>query len=294
MSTQVLIARDPAPLPAWPRRIGLALLLLAGAAVAYLPYAFYPLIAATARPLLWGGITLALLAAALLARRSARFHAYWTVIYAFFVASSANLADWYLNDWLPGLFGIPTRSPAGYGLALLESTLVIVACIILLIKLAGGDLGSLLLQRGKVRWWLPIGLGGFAFFAITVIPAATGLFQGQNLTTERMLAWLPWVLLFVLSNGVREELLFRGLLLPRCIPLVGALPSIILTSIVFSLAHVSVTYTPEVLLFLGITFVLGAIFATLAYKTDSLWGAVLFHAGADIPVVIGIFSTMGG
>ena len=217
MSTHILSAHDHTPLPTWPRRLGLVLLLLLGACIAYLPYAFYPAIPVTGRPFLWGGITLGLLALALLARRSERFHVYWAVIYAFFVASSANLADWYLNDWLPGLFGIPTKSPAGNGIAMLESTLVIGACILLLIKLSGDDLGSLLIKRGKVKWWLPIGIGGFAFFAITVIPAATGLFQGENLTTDRMFAWLPWILLFVLCNGVREELLYRGLLLPRCI-----------------------------------------------------------------------------
>ena len=292
MSTHLLSAQEQTHLPAWPRRLGLALLLFAGACIAYLPYAFYPLIPESVRPFLWSAITLGFLALALLARRRERFRPYWVVIYAFFVASSANLADWYLNDWLPGLFGIPTRSPAGNGIALLESTLGIGACILLLIKLSGDDLGSLLLKRGKVKWWLPIGTGGFAFFAITVIPAATGLFQGQNLTIDRMLSWLPWILLFILSNGVREELLYRGLLLPRCTPLVGAVPTIILTSVVFAFAHVSVTYTPVLLIFMGITFVLGAIFATLAHETDSLWGAVLFHAGADIPVVVGMFSTM--
>jgi len=30
----------------------------------------------------------------------------------------------------------------------------------------------------------------------------------------------------------------------------------------------------------------------ITQKTDSLWGAVLFHAGMDIPVVLGIFSTL--
>ena len=292
MSTHVLSAHDHAHLPTWPRRLGLTLLLFAGACIAYLPYAFYPLIPETARPFLWSAITLVFLALALLARRSERLHAYWVVIYAFFVASSANLADWYLNDWLPGLFGIPTKSPAGYGIAMLESTLVIGACIVVLIKLSGNDMGSLLLKRGKVKWWLPIGIGGFAFFALTVMPAATELFKGENLTIERIVPWLPWILLFVLSNGVREELLYRGLLLPRCTPLVGAGPTIILTSIVFAFAHISVTYTPVLVIFLGITFVLGVIFATLAHKTDSLWGAVLFHAGADIPVVVGMFSTM--
>lgn len=292
MSAQLLSVHDQQAQPSWLHRSALILLLFAGSCIAFLPFAFYPLIPEGVRPYLWSATTAALLAAALLARRSPRFQPYWMAIYALFAASAANLADWYLNNWLPALFGVPVRSPAGNGLALLESTLVVSICIIALIKLAGGDLGSLLLKRGKVKWWLPIGVAGFVFFALTVIPAATGLFQGRELTLERMLPWLPWVLLFVLSNGVREELWFRGLLLPRFGPLIGGWPAVLVTSLVFALAHVSVTYTPELLFFLGITFVLGAIFGTLAYKTDSLWGAVLFHAGADIPVVVGIFSTM--
>ena len=208
------------------------------------------------------------------------------------MAAAAGLADWYLNDWLAPLLGVSERTPAFYGVAMLESTLVIVVSILVLIKLSGGDMGSLLLKRGKWRWWLPIGLLGFAFFAITVIPAAMNLFGGKDVTWQRILPWTPWILMFVLGNGLREELWFRGLMLPRFTPLIGAGPTLIITSLVFSLAHISVTYTPALLLFLGITFGLGLIFATIADKTDSLWGAVLFHAGADIPVIVGMMSTL--
>lgn len=96
----------------------------------------------------------------------------------------------------------------------------------------------------------------------------------------------------MLSNGFVEELPFRGLLLPRFKDHIGAFPAILVTSAVFALAHIGVNYTPAVLPFLGITFVLGLSFATLIHKTDSLWGAVLFHARADIPVIVGILSVM--
>lgn len=296
MSAQIILPPQPlqpaAGRGAWPQRLALTVLLFLGACLAYLPYTLYPYIAEGTRPFLWGGITLALLATALLARRSARFAVYWVAIYAFFVASAANLADWYLNNWLPQLLGVAAKTPAFYGVAMIESTLVIVVAIVLLIKLAGGDLASLLLKRGKMKWWLPIGLLGFAFFAITVIPAATYLFGGKNVTWERILPWTPWLLLFVLGNGLREELWFRGLMLPRFKPLIGATPTLIASSLVFSLAHSSVTYTPMLVIFLFITFGLGMIFATIADETDSLWGAVLVHAGADIPVIVGILSAL--
>lgn len=292
MSVQAALPPQPMQLGQWPRRLALTILLFFGACLAYLPFTFYPLIAENVRPFLWSGITLALLAAALLARRSARLATYWIAIYAFFVASAANLADWYLNDWLPRLLGLVPKTPAYYGAAMIDSTLVVVAAILILIKLAGGDLASLLLKRGKVRWWLPIGLIGFAFFAITVIPASMNLFGGKDVSWARILPWTPWILLFVLGNGLREELWFRGLLLPRLTPLVGVTPTIVSTSLVFALAHSSVNYTPFLIPFMVITFVLGVLFAVIAHKTDSLWGAVLVHAGADIPVIVGILSTL--
>ncbi len=292
MSAQTAFPSQPVHLGHWPRRLGLTILLFLGACLAYLPYAFHPLIAANTKPFLWSATTLGLLAAALLARRSPRFAAYWVALYAFFVASAANLADWYLNDWLPRLLGVAPKTPAFYGVAMIDSTVVVVITIIVLIKLAGGDLASLLLKRGKARWWLPIGLIGFTFFAITVISAAMNLFGGKDVTWARILPWTPWILMFVLGNGLREELWFRGLLLPRLTPLVGVTPTIVSTSLVFALAHSSVTYTPTLILFIGITFVLGVIFALIAHKTDSVWGAALVHAGADIPVIVGILSTL--
>ena len=76
MSAHVLPAASSPHHPVWWRRLGLSLLLLLGATVAYLPYAFYPLISPNARPVLWGGTALGLLALALLARRNVRFRAY--------------------------------------------------------------------------------------------------------------------------------------------------------------------------------------------------------------------------
>ncbi len=292
MSVQSLPTPHSLDLGRWPRRLALSIALFAGGCLAFLPYSLHTLVARDVRPVLWGGIALAFLAAALLARRSARLQVYWRVIYALFVASAASYADWFLSDWLPRLFNVPVQSLTGFGLAKLESALVLGVCVIGLVKLSGEDLGSLYLKRGKVRWWLPIGLAAFSFFAITVIPAAMGLFQGRDVTWARILPWTPWILLFVLCNGFLEELNFRGLLLPRFQRHIGAAPAILVTSAVFSLAHIGANYTPAILPFLVITFVLGLSFATLIHKTDSLWGAVLFHAGADIPVIVGIVSAM--
>jgi membrane protease YdiL (CAAX protease family) len=276
-----------------PQRTLAALLLFVGACLVFLPYSLNASIPVGYRLPVWGGIALAFLAAALWSRRHrAPGDGVRLALHALFVASVAELADWYLSDWLPTLLRVPVDSPAGYGLAKLESMIVLLTTIIVLVRLEGGDLASLYMKRGKVRWWLPVGLIAFAFFAWSALYAAEGLFAGEGLSVARVMPWIPWILLFVFSNGLAEETLFRGLLMPRFKPLIGTWPTILVTSVVFALAHVGVTYTPQLVFFMGITLVLGLTWAVLIHKTDSLWGAVLFHAGADIPVLIGIFSTL--
>ena len=61
MSVQTTTPSPPVDLDRWPRRLALTLLLLLGAALAYLPFSFYPYTPEALRPLLWGGITVGLL-----------------------------------------------------------------------------------------------------------------------------------------------------------------------------------------------------------------------------------------
>jgi len=43
-------------------------------------------------------------------------------------------------------------------------------------------------------------------------------------------------------------------------------------------------------MFTVIVFFLGLAFGAIMQKTNSLLGSILFHAGTDIPVILGIFS----
>jgi membrane protease YdiL (CAAX protease family) len=135
-----------------------------------------------------------------------------------------------------------------------------------------------------------IGVGLFLFFLATSIPTATFLYGGKHLTYEDLISWAPWIFVFVLSNGVREELWFRGLFLKKYQPFVGATLSNLLQGIIFVLPHFGEIYSTVFLLFVFITFVLGLAFGVIMQRTNSLLGSVLFHAGTDIPVILGIFS----
>ncbi|MBA7539628.1 hypothetical protein ES705_31908 [subsurface metagenome] len=56
--------------------------------------------------------------------------------------------------------------------------------------------------------------------------------------------------------------------------------------------HFGATYTSESLIFFVITLALGILYGYIILKTDSLLGVILFHAGTDNAIIIGIFSTL--
>jgi membrane protease YdiL (CAAX protease family) len=174
------------------------------------------------------------------------------------------------------------------------STLVIVIPIVLLTKISGNDMSSIYLQKGRLRLGLLIGLGTFLFMLIMVLINPTGasmLFSiKKDITYERVLSLMPIVVTFVLLNGLKEELWFRGIFLKKFETFLGVWPSNILTAFVFAVAHIGVEYTPVLFVFIGITFLLGLAWGYVMHKTDSIIGSALFHAAMDIVVVLGIFS----
>jgi uncharacterized protein len=212
---------------------------------------------------------------------------YWQVFFAFFIASTALIFDFLVN--------MPSNTMTGLALDMLVSTLIVVSTIIFLTVVSGNSLGSIYLKKGNVKLGLIIGLAGFFFFALTSIPAAQYLFLGQNLSIQRVIAWLPWIIPIVLLNGLREELLYRGLFLRKFQLKLGSKTSNLLQAIIFSLSH-SVAgvglnaYTPYIWGLVIFTFSLGLAWGYIMQRTDSILGSALFHAGTDIPVFIGIFS----
>lgn len=235
------------------------------------------------------GLPILFLFLTIFSQRSDRFRKYRLVYFAFFVASSALSIDFFIN--------VEATTIQGILFEMLLSTLLIVAPIILLTKISGGDSNSIFLKGGNLRSGLFIGLTGFFFFAVTSIQVATYLFQGQNLNFDKVLPWTPWIFVTVMANGLREELLYRGLFLKKFEPLLGSIASNVLQALIFSLSHTVAgrgveQYTHFTAVFVLITFLLGLVWGCVMQKTDSVIGSVLFHAGSDIPVFIGIFSNM--
>ena len=228
----------------------------------------------------------------LVSSRREKYRKYWKVFFSFFVASLALSLQ-----ALSGFLSFQSSPVENVALAMISSTLLVTAPILALTVISGGRLHDVFLARGNVKRGLLIGFIGFGVFVLVSIPAATYLFQGHNLTAARALSWTAPLLVTVFANGVREELLYRGLFLKRYESLLGSKPSNVLQAVIFSLSHTvaglgPTSYTPFVPVLVVFTLALGLVWGNLMQRTNSILGSVLFHAGSDIPVFLGIFSNL--
>ena len=248
------------------------------------PFSMVPTELTLAYPII---LSFIFLLTAIFLRSRKSVNCYWQIFFAFFIASLAIFFDFLIN--------MPSDTMSGLVLDMLVSTSIIVSTIILLTRISGNSFSSIFLKKGNIKLGMIFGLTGFFIFALTSIPAAEYLFQGQNLNLDKVIAWMPWIIPIVLLNGVREELLYRGLFLKKFKPKLGLKTSNLLQAIIFSLSH-SVAgvglnaYTPFIWILVIFTFSLGLAWGYIMQRTDSVLGSILFHAGTDIPVFIGIFS----
>jgi membrane protease YdiL (CAAX protease family) len=166
--------------------------------------------------------------------------------------------------------------------------------IIALTLASGGGLGSLQLRKGRLLLGLGLGLVGFLIFVgLTFVPGGPGLKVASTAGgLGALMAIVPAAALFVFANAFMEELLFRGILIERCEALTGKWGALFATTIVFGAVHVGVTYTAQLLFFLATVLVLGFLWCLLMQKSKSIWGSVLFHAGADVAIILPIYQAM--
>jgi membrane protease YdiL (CAAX protease family) len=127
---------------------------------------------------------------------------------------------------------------------------------------------------------------------MTCIPASIWIFGGKAISSDRFISLTPWIAIFIFSNAIKEEILFRGLFLKKYQYFLGATPSNFLQATIFSLAHLYVPFDSFLFIYLFMTFLLGFAFGAVMQKTDSALAAILFHAGADIPVILAVFSLL--
>ena len=244
------------------------------------------------------GLSAFFLAVAVLARRRPNLCKYWEIPFAFFIFTIAGIAgdqggiiqQMFVRNILhetPSANNPLASTVMGTVLAQLVSTLCLVVPMILLTKASGSDLKSIFIDKTRNRWALVVGVIGFlAFFLFTASGHAERFFPNNGVTLSRFLALLPAIIVLVLCNGLREELWFRGLFLKKYEKFLGALPSNMLSAIIFASFHFQVTYTPALLPFLGIVLIEGLFLGYLMQKSGSVLASAIFHAGSDIPIFL--------
>ena len=236
-------------------------------------------------------LTLLLLALVFLSRRSRRFKKYWQVFFGLLILIISVSLDWMISKYLIIYVGLNDTTPSGWALLKLNECVVVVSVIIILTKLSQKGIDTIYIRKGNLKLGLSIGATAFVLAALGSIPMAT-LFNSQNLSLNRIIPWTPWILIFVLSNASMEEIMFRGLFLQKLNPTFDKIISNLLVAFVFTFIHGAVSYTSDQYIFLAIVFPLALSWGYIMQKTNSVWGSILFHAGMDIPIILGIFSNL--
>jgi membrane protease YdiL (CAAX protease family) len=237
-------------------------------------------------------LTAVFLFAAVLLKRSTKLAPYAPVVYAFFIAASVNLVSSLFGGYnirFIQLFGVQPDTNGGIALGKVYEVGLLVVPILVLSKLSGTDLGGLCIRKGNLKWGLGVGSLVFFNFATSVlIFFATGYTNPGQMGNA-----ILWGLVFSFSNGFSEELWLRGLFMKKLLPLLGFSGTLLLTSTWFALLHMfAVAYLPMsvIPIFVVNTFTLGLACGYLMLKTDSIWGAVLIHAAADLFLFIAMLA----
>ncbi|GEM_PF-529826 len=276
------------------QRLGLFVVLIAcSEAVFLLGTNYYKLFPTNGNNLYSASLTAIFLAAAMVFRLHKTLARYWLVSYAFFIASAVNLVSVLLSSYLDHFLAwLGTSASMNSGLALgkLYDVLLGVITILALTLVSGSRLDSLYLKLGNLsyKWGLGIGTLVVANYFTSVL-----IFFGSDYRLSQLGSVILWGAVFAFSNSLLEELWVRGLFLKKLIPVIGTSGAILLTSITFACLHFpGVAYLPAatVPIFVLNTFTLGMACSILMVKTDSVWGAYLVHAAADLFLFIAILA----
>lgn len=232
-----------------------------------------------------------LLIAAVWFKRDERLRQYWQIAFAFFIASFATCITSLFGSWsgtVLSWFNLAVSTSQGIAIAKVYEMVMIVVPIIVLTKLSGANLGSIYLKRGNLKWGL--GIGALVFFNFAA--SAFLFFAARYTGIDTLGAAILWGLVFSFANGFMEELWLRGIFLKCFEPILGMGGTVLLTSLVFSLMHSGVVYlTPVAIPFMvANTLTLGLACGYLIIKTDSIWGATLIHAAADLFLFIAMLA----
>ncbi len=215
---------------------------------------------------------------------------YDQIVQGLFIMSLSITLIWVFGMFVLNSLPLDENSIPGYVIPKVQDFILVYLVVLFFTRFFGNNFSSIFLQKGNLRLGLLIGIVTFLAAAAGSIPMSKLLFNATNLTTERVISWAPWIFIFVLANAAMEEMLFRGLFLKKLEPFYGKFLSNFFIALIFTGLHGMATYSSDNYIFLAAVFPLALLWGYMMQKTDSIWGSILFHAGMDIPIMLGIFS----
>jgi len=221
----------------------------------------------------------------------------WPLAFAFGVFALVQL----LNNSLPAFVAVqvlhapPTDGDplagtvsASVAVQLLETAIAILPVVVLTL-LSGQRLESIYLSGGTSWRWLLAAIGFFVVLCVFVATRGAQRLVPDNAPFSLSLA--PALLLVAISNGFEEEVLFRGLFLQKYTALFGARLANLVQALVFTFAHLGITYSSSTTVFLVLAvFPLAIATGYLMRKTNSVLVPSIVHAALDVPIYL-IFLT---
>ena len=263
------------------------LLILGGTAVFVLGNPYYSVFPTNKNQCYYIALTLFFLIVSIILKRIQSLSVYWPSAYSLFIASAALL---FLSTGILNLQRSTMPPLQNLALDKFSQFLHVVPVIIVLALVAKGDLNSIFIGTGGLKSGLTFGLVSFGCFA--VIAFAMGV--QSNEFFKSLWAALPLLLLFIFANAIMEELWFRAIFLKNYETTIGRHAAIIVTALVFGASHVNATYDfPGGGFVFGlVVFGLGIIGAYSMFRTKGLIGAVLFHAGYDLLVIVPVLNSL--
>lgn len=210
---------------------------------------------------------------------------------------SAPAHAWRLVDvLLIGVVSLLVTLAASAGLAALQQPLIVIALGALLFETIGiiGSIYFLGLRRHKWNWdavgvrptqrgWIVVAVVAGLFSLITVGPITIGvqLALGQTPNNPQLsflapdgFTWQAAIGMFVLAGfavPLAEELLFRGLIYGWLRTRMGVALSVLISSVIFGLAH------GDIPIAVGVGF-MGVIQALVYEGSKSIWTTFIIHA----------------
>jgi membrane protease YdiL (CAAX protease family) len=263
------------------------ILLLGGAAVFVFGSPYYSVFPTNRNQTYLLALTGILVTIAVILKRIASLSVYWQAAYALGIASAATLV---LGTGFLNLHS-RTVSPLGdIAVDKFSQFLHVVPIILVLTWIKRDKLGSIFIKVGNLKRGLIFGLVSFAGF--TVLALAVGGLSIEIITSRPEA--VPWLLVFVFSNAIMEELWFRGIFLRHYQALIGKNAAILVTAIIFGTSHINATYSfPGGGVVFGLLVIgLGFVGAYAMLKDDSLIGPVLFHAGYDLAIILPVLNSL--